>query len=539
MGSGAATTPFKQIIGADCLLVAGSNTTEAHPIVGLKVREAVKRGARLIVMDPRRTELAALAEETGGIWLPLRPGTNIPVLNAMLHTIFDEGLENRGFIEARTEGVEAVRRHVADYSPEMASEIAGVSPEAIRQAARLYAGAECSLILYGLGIAEHRGGTLGVMALANLALATGHVGRPHTGINPLRGQNNVQGACDMGTLPYVYPGYQHADDPEVLERFAKAWGVSELPSGGGLLEPQMYEEARAGRLKAMYIVGYDPAQTQGNTGPVMEALRRLELLVVQDLFPTKTAEFAHVILPAACFYEKDGTFTSGERRVRRIHKVLDPPGDALADWEIVQRLSRALGHPMDYSHPSEIMDEIAALTPQYRGITYRVLGPEGKVWPAKDPEAPGEELLHTKSFPIGKGRFQPVHFLPPEEDADKEYPFVLITGRRLVHYNNGSMTRRAAGFDLVMSEEALEMNPEDARRLGLEDGERVRVESRRGAVDARLMVSGRVLPGTVFMSFHFDTTLTNLLTSPGLDPKTLTPEYKVSAVRVSRRARGE
>ncbi len=515
--------------------MCGSNTTEAHPIIGLKVKEAASKGSKVICIDPRRTDVAAIAEEQEeGIWLRLRPGTNIPLLNSLLYVIFDEELYNQEFIEARTENLDQVKRHVEDYPPERVSEITGVAVEDIRRAARLYATSESSLILYGLGVAEHKGGTAGVMALANLVLATGQVGRPHTGINPLRGQNNVQGACDMGTLPYIFPGYQPTDDEKVLEHFAKTWGVESLPVTTGLLEPQMYEKALEGQLKGMYIVGYDPAQTQANIGHVHNALKSLDFLVVQDMFMTETAKYAHVVFPAACYYEKDGTFTSGERRVRRVAKALDPPGQAKADWEIICLLSQAMGYPMFYTHPSQIMDEIAHLTPSYRGISYKLLGNTGQVWPCPEKGHPGTPLLHTETFPRGKGHFMPVSYILPEEDADTDYPLVLITGRRLEHYNNGSMTRRCRAFELLSARETVEIHPEDALQYGISDGDEVIVESRRAKVRAFAKVTDKSRPGSVFMSFHFQDTLTNLLTSPGLDPKTLTPEYKVCAVRVAK-----
>lgn len=514
-------------------MICGSNTTEAHPIVGLKVKAAVDQGARLIVIDPRRTEVAAMADEQAeGLWLRLKPGKNIPLLNSMLHCILEEGLENEAFVAERTENLEAVREHVAGFTLERVAEATGVPAQMIRKAARLYARADKAMILYGLGVAEHRGGTAGVIALANLVLASGHVGRPHTGINPLRGQNNVQGSCDMGALPYTLPGYQATDDPEILTRFAKAWGVSTLPTEDGLLEPQMYAAARAGTFKGLYLVGYDPAQTHANAGRVREALRALDFLVVQDLFLTESAKFAHVLLPAACFYEKDGTFTSGERRVRLVHKAVDPPGEAKADWEIVCLLAQAMGYPMSYSHPREIMSELVKLTPSYAGISYERLEGDGQVWPCPSEGSPGTPLLHTEKFPRGKGRFVPVSDIEPEEDVDAVYPLVLITGRRLEHHNNGSMTRRCEGFDLLSTEEMVEVHPEDAARMGFSDGARVRVVSRRGWITAALKVTERSRPGTVFMTFHFSDSLVNFLTSPGLDTKTLTPEYKVCAVRI-------
>ncbi len=497
------------------------------------MKEAARTGTDLIVIDPRRTEVAAIAEEQpGGLWLRVAPGGNIPLLNSILYCIIEEGLINEDFISKRTEQFEAIRKHVGDYPPEKVYQITDVDPELVRAAARKYASSKNSLILYGLGVAEHKGGTAGVIALANLVLATGQVGKPHSGINPLRGQNNVQGACDMGTLPYTFPGYQAADDPKVLEKFANAWGVNSLPVSDGLLEPQMYDGALEGRFKALYCVGYDPAQTQSNIGKVHEALKAMDLVVVQDLFLTETARFAHVVLPSACFYEKDGTFTSGERRVRRVTKVIDPPGKAKADWEIICLVSQATGYPMFYTGPEQIMAEIARVTPAYAGISYDRLGDKGMVWPCPSSDHPGTPLLHTESFPKGKGTFVPVSYIIPEEEADDEYPFVLITGRRLEHYNNGSMTRRCEGFDRICPEELVEINPEDAARLKVEDGDMVKVESRRARIKVKVKVTKRSKPGVVFMTFHHQDTLTNFLTSPGMDAKTLTPEYKVCAVRI-------
>jgi predicted molibdopterin-dependent oxidoreductase YjgC len=499
------------------------------------VREAADRGIPFIVIDPRRTDVAAIADEqSDGIWLRLNPGTNIPLVNSILHVIFGENLHNEEFIAARCDNFDHVREHVRDYSPEEMAEITGVSAELVRKAARLYAKSENAMILYGLGVAEHKGGTAGVMSLANLVLATGHVGRPCNGINPLRGQNNVQGACDMGTLPYTLPGYQATDDPEALEKFAKAWGVDSLPVTAGLLEPEMYEGALKGTFKGLYCVGYDPAHTQANINHVKEALQAMDFVVVQDMFLTETAKYAHVVFPAACFYEKDGTFSSGERRVRRIRKAVNAPGDAKPDWEIICLLAQAMGYPMFYTHPEHIMGELSKLTPPYRGISYKRLDEESsQTWPCPEENHPGIPLLHTESFPIGKGRFQAVSYVVPEEVADSDYPLTLITGRRREHYNNGSMTRRCKGFDIIAGSELVEINPDDAAALGISDGDQVNVESRRGKVRATARVTERSNRGNVFMTFHFDDTLTNILTSPGMDTKTMTPEYKVAAVRIS------
>ncbi len=486
-----------------------------------------------MVIDPRRTDLAAIAEEQeGGIWLRIRPGSNIPLLNAMLHTIIEEGLTDEEFIRERTENFDELREQCADYSPERMSQLTDVSPDLIRKAARLYASSENAMILYGLGVTEHKGGTSGVIALANLVLATGHVGRPHNGINPLRGQNNVQGACDMGTLPYILPGYQPTDDPEVLERFARAWGVSSLPDGRGLMEPQMYAGALKGSFKALYCVGYDPVHTQSDINRVREAFQAMEFVVVQDMFLTETAKLAHVVLPSTCFFEKEGTFTSGERRVRKVNKVINPKRSLKADWEIVCLLSQAMGYPMIYTSPEQVMAELVKMIPSYGGISYEDMGETGQVWPCPYEGHPGTPLLHIERFPRGRATFVPVSYIVPEEEADKDYPLVLVTGRRLEHYNNGSMTRRCQGFDIIAGHELLEIHPEDASALGITDGQRVRVESRRANIKALARVTARSKPGTVFMTFHFQENLTNSLTSPGMDNKTLTPEYKVCAVRI-------
>ncbi len=450
----------------------------------------------------------------------------------MLHTIIEEGLVNEKFIEERTENFDELKEQCADYSPERMAQLTDVPPEVIRKAARLYARSENSLILYGLGVTEHKGGTSGVIALANLVLATGHVGRPYNGINPLRGQNNVQGACDMGTLPYIFPGYQATDDPEALERFARAWGVERLPAGRGLMEPQMYDAALKGDFKALYCVGYDPAHTQSDLTRIKEAYRAMDFVVVQDMFLTETAKLAHVVLPSTCFYEKEGTFTSGERRVRKVNKVINPKRRLKADWEIICLISQAMGYPMIYTSPEQVMTEIRKMTPSYGGITYREIGDIGQVWPCPSQGHPGTPLLHTEKFPRGRATFVPVSYIVPEEEADKDYPLVLVTGRRLEHYNNGSMTRRCEGFELIAPHELMEIHPDDASSLGISDGQEVKVESRRGRIRAVARVTGRSKPGTVFMTFHFQKDLTNILTSPGMDNKTLTPEYKVCAVRV-------
>ncbi len=509
-------------------MVFGANTTEAHPIVALKIMEAASRGAKLIVVDPRQTDLARRAD----LWLRVKPGGNIPLVNGMLHVILKDGLYDEEFISQRTEGFDGLKKYILEEFPlDRVETITQVPREKIIEAARLFATAERSMILYGLGVAEHKGGTEGVIALADLVLATGQVGREGAGINPLRGQHNVQGACDMGCLPYVLPGYQSPDDPVARKAFEQVWGVAP-PQEKGLTEPQMYQAALRGELKGLYVIGYDPAQTGANAGCIREALKSLKLLIVQDIFLSETAKLAHVVLPGACVFEKDGTYTSGERRVRRFFKAVDPPGEAMPDWQIVCRLAQAMGFSMSYNHPGEIMDEISRLAPPFRGISYKTLGPSGLCWPCPEPGHPGIARMHTEKFPRGRAKFVPANYVPPEELPDKDYPLILITGRRLVHFNNGSMTRRAQGFEVIGPEELLEIHPEDAKALGIANGQIVWVSSRRGRIKVRARITDKSQPGWVFMAFHHPETPVNLLTSPGVDTKAMTPEYKVCAVRI-------
>ncbi len=509
------------------ILLCGANPTEAHPIVGNKILRAVKNGTKLIVIDPRRTYLAAQAN----IWLPVKPGGNIPLLCGMLYVILKEKLYNQDFINEHTEDFEAIKHNILSEWPlERVERLSGVPRAYIEQAARLYAKAQKALILYGLGVAEHKGGTNGVMCLANLVLACGHVGRPGAGIMPLRGQNNVQGACDLGTLPYTFPGYQPLEE-ETLAKFEAAWGVK-LSRRKGLMEPQMYDEALKGNLRALYIIGYDVAQTQANIKKVWQALSKLDLLVVQDPFLPYTGRFAHVVFPAASMYEKEGTVTNGERRIMRVRQVVPPPPGVKPDWEIVCALAKRLGYEMNYETPEEIFEEMRTLMPIYAGASYARIKDSTLCWPVLDENHPGTKILYAEGFPRGKARFGIPHHWPPEEESDREYPFTLITGRRLYHYNCGSQTRRCESFFEVAPEEYLEINPRDARNLGVRDGELVRVISRRGAIEVKTRVTNAVQPGQVFLSFHHPETLTNIITSEAMDVKTLTPEYKVAAVRI-------
>ncbi len=527
LGSGAASATFEAISETDVILICGANPTEAHPVVGQKILQAIQKGTKLIVIDPRRTYLAARAD----IWLPLKPGTNVPLISGLLRVIIEEKLYDKDFINEFTDNFEALRSYILTECPlERVERITGVPRVYIEQAARLYAKADRALILYGLGVTEHRSGTYGVMSLANLVLACGHVGKPGTGIIPLRGQNNVQGACDLGTLPYTYPGYQPLSE-ETLEKFEKAWGVK-LPSWPGLMEPQMYDEALRGNFKGLYIIGYDVAQVHANLKRIWKALSNMDLIVVQDIFFPITGKFAHVVLPAASMYEKDGTVTNGERRIMRIREAVPPPPDAWPDWKIICELSKRLGYEMDYQDPEDIFEEMRHLMPIYAGATYERIDSSEICWPVLDEKHPGTKILYADGFPKGKASFGVPRPWPSEEEADRDFPIILITGRRLYHYNCGSMTTRSEGFFEVCPEERIEINPKDALVLGIKDGDMVRVASRRGEIEIRARITSKVQPGQAFISFHFKDKLANLLTSSGLDTKTMTPEYKVTAVRI-------
>jgi len=496
-------------------------------VVGQKILHALKKGTKLIVIDPRKTYLAARAD----LWLSVRPGGNIPLLCGMLKVIIEEKLYNKDFINQFTEHFEALERYLAtEWSVERIERLSGVPWVFIEQAARLYARAEKALILYGLGVTEHRGGTNGVICLANLTLACGHIGRAGTGIMPLRGQNNVQGACDQGTLPYTYPGYQPLTE-DTLAKFEEAWGVK-LPRQPGLMEEQMYEEALKGNFKGLYIIGYDVAQTQANIAHVWKALSRMELVVVQDIFFPLTGRFAHVVLPAASMLEKEGTVTNGERRIMRVRAAVSPPPEAWPDWKILCELSKRLGYEICYRSPRDIFEEMRFLMPIYAGASYERLDSSEICWPVPEEDHPGTKILYTNGFPRGKASFGIPRHWPPGEEPDKEYPLILITGRRLYHYNCGSMTTHSDGFLEVCPEECIEINPRDALALGIKDGDLVRIISRRGEIEAKAKLSNRVLPGQTFMAFHFKDRLTNILTSEAVDPKTYTPEYKITAVRI-------
>jgi len=530
-GSGAMTNSIGEIGGADVVFVIGSNTPETHPVIAMKVNEAKNRGAKIIVADPR----AVLLAEKADVHLQQLPGTDVALLNGIMHVILREGLENKDFIQTRTEGVDGLRETVRAYSPERVESITGVPAALIERAARLYAAAGKATILYAMGITQHTTGHDNVVSIANLAMLCGQIGRESTGVNPLRGQNNVQGACDMGALPTFFTGYQRLDDEAARRKFEQAWGCS-LDAAAGLTVVEMMNAAVAGQINAMYIMGENPMMSDPDLNHVEEALNTLDFLVVQDIFLTETARFADVVLPAAAFAEKEGTFTNTERRVQWVNKAIDPPGQAKADWEIICGLAGKMGVPLNYDSVGSITREIARLTPIYGGIVPERLagGPgPGLQWPCPDASHPGTKILHVGRFSRGPGRFSSVEYRPPAEEPDADYPYVLTTGRNLYHYHTGSMTRRSKGLHAIRPEAYVEIHPDTASALGITGGSYVRLRSRRGTVRVKALVTGRTAPRIVFMPFHFAEAAANLLTNSALDPIAKIPEFKVCAVSIA------
>lgn len=526
-GSGAMTNSISELVRAACILVAGSNTSETHPVIALQIKKAVKNGAKLIVADPRKIELTQFAS----LWLRQRPGTDVALFNGIAHVILEEGLANKEFIRERCENFASFRELVRDYPPQKVAQITGVQAEDIVRAARLYATQDASSIVYAMGITQHITGTNNVFALANLAMLCGMVGRESTGVNPLRGQNNVQGACDMGALPDVFPGYQNVEDGKVREKFEKVWEVR-LPQTPGLTVVEMIHAIETERVRGMYIMGENSALSDPNTTRTIAALKKLDFLVVQDIFLSETALLADVVLPAACFAEKDGTFTNTERRVQRLHRALHPPGEAKSDWEILSSLAARMGYCMNCSNPADTMREVARLTPIYRGVLYSRIGKEGLQWPCPDASHPGTGYLHGGKFTRGKGKFHPVPYIPPAESPDSEYPFMLTTGRVLFHFHTGTMSRRVQGINELVPEGIVEINPSDAATLGIYAQDMVEIASKRGKIQAKVKVTDKSPPGLVFMNFHFAESATNILTNDALDPMAKIPELKIAKVTI-------
>ncbi len=534
LGSGAMTNSIADATGDAALyFVTGSNTTEQHPVIGIQMRQRVRQeGVPLIVADPRRI---GLTELPGCLHLQQRPGTDVALFNGIMHEILTQGWEDRAYIEARTEGFEAFEEVVMQYPPERAAEISGVPAEKIREAARLLHAHKPAAVFWAMGITQHITGTRNVMTLANLQMLLGNIGVPGGGVNPLRGQNNVQGACDLGTLVNVYPGYQKVTDPDARAKFEAGWGVEGLPEDPGLTVVELMQGAEAGDVRALYVMAEDPMTSDPDLNHVQRALETLDFLVVQDIFFTETARFADVILPGACFAEKEGTYTNTERRIQRVRKAVEPPGAARPDWEILCDVAARMEYPMDYASPAEVMDELAALTPIYAGVRFdRLDAGEQLQWPVRSVEHAGTPILHVGEFARGKGLFTANAHLEPAEHPDAEYPFTMTTGRTLYHWHGGEITRRSTNLMALYPEPWIELHPDDGRRLEIAHGDKVRVASRRGEFEARAWLTDRVAPGLIFGTFHFPEGNVNWATGAFLDPKAKIPEYKVSAVQVEK-----
>ncbi len=536
LGESAGTQSFDSVMKADVIFVIGANPTDAHPVFGSQMKRRLREGAQLIVADPRRIDLVRTPHIAAAHHLQLRPGTNVALLNSLAHVVVTEGLVDEAFVRARCEApaFEKWRRFVAEErnSPEAMAAVTGVPAAAVRAAARLYAEAGNAAIYYGLGVTEHSQGSTAVMAIANLAMATGNLGREGVGVNPLRGQNNVQGSCDMGSFPHEFPGYRHVSDDAVRGAFERAWGVS-LQNEPGLRIPNMFEAALDGEFKALYVEGEDIAQSDPNTQHVTAALGAMECVIVQDLFLNETAKFAHVFLPGSTFLEKDGTFTNAERRVSRVRKVMEPK-NGYADWQVTQLLSNAMGYPMNYEHPSQIMEEIARLTPTFTGMSFEKIDRLGSVqWPCNDAHPEGTPTMHVDEFVRGKGRFLVTEYVPTDEKVTQRYPLLLTTGRILSQYNVGAQTRRTPNVQWH-DEDRLEIHPHDAEERGIADGDWVGIASRSGETVLRAIITERVQPGVVYTTFHFPDCGTNVITTDNSDWATNCPEYKVTAVQVTR-----
>jgi len=528
--------------GAEAFFIIGSNTTEQHPVFGTMLRRAVSlRGAKLVVADPRRIDITDHAT----LHLRHRPGTDVALINGLMHIILEKGWEDKEFIASRTEGFEELKILLAQYPPDKVSEITGITVEELYEAAEILGTSKPLAVMWAMGITQHIVGVRNVMDLANLQMLLGNMGVPGGGVNPLRGQNSVQGACDLGGLPNVYPGYQQVTSEEVRKKFENAWGVA-LSGQNGAVATEMIPAMLTGKTKALYVLGEDPVVSEPDSNHIRECLTACEFVLVQEIFTSETTPYADMVLPGACFAEKTGTNTNTERRIQMVHKAVEPPGEAREDWRIISEVARRILAEgkrkigsgayagWDYSDTSEIMDEIAALTPSYAGVSHeRLERGERLQWPVKDAKHPGTPILHIGQFARGLGKFMPVEHIPPAETPDDEYPFLLSTGRVLYHWHGGEMTRRARGLLEVYDRALVEVNPEDAERLGLNGQKRLRVTSRRGKIEAMAWITDRVPPGMVFANFHFPGDQNaNLLTIAALDPVAKIPEYKVCAVKV-------
>jgi formate dehydrogenase alpha subunit len=527
-GSGAMTNSIGELEYTDLILATGTNTTENHPVIGMKIKRAVRQNStKLIVIDPREIDLVKYAD----IWLRQKPGTDVAVFNGLLNVIIAEGLYAQEYVAQRTEGFDALKTIVKKYTPEYVEKISGVPAEDLKKAAHMYAGAKRASIIYAMGITQHISGTDNVKSTANLSMLCGNVGIEGGGVNPLRGQNNVQGACDMGGLPNVFPAYQQVANEDIRKKFEAAWNAKLSPNPG-LTLMEMMAAAGSGTIKAIYIMGENPLLSDPDLQHVKKELKKLDLMIVQDLFLTETAQLADVVLPVASFAEKEGTFTNTERRVQRIRKAIEAPGEAKTDWEVICGISNKMGYAMNYSSAKGIFEEVVKVTPSYAGISYERLEKQGIQWPCPTPEHQGTKFLHKDKLSRGLGLFTAIEFIPPNELPDKEYPFLLSTGRVLYHYHTGTMTTRSKGLSERYPESLIEINPVDADKLRISEGQKVKVTSRRGMVEAKASITKKSAPGSIFMNFHFTDTAINMLTNPVLDPVGKIPEYKVCAVKL-------
>jgi len=526
-GTGAASASYADIEQATCIVVAGANPTEAHPVVGARIKQAARRGVPLVIVDPRAIELTEYAT----VHLRLRAGTNVAIFNAISKVMIESDRFDQEYVAGRTEGLDALRDSLGSLSLGDLAETAEVCAADIERAAAILSGHRPCLFVTGLGLSETTQGTASVMTCANLAMLTGSIGIPGAGMLPLRGQNNVQGNADMGGMPNQITGYQSINDPDVRARAREIWGA-DVPERPGLTIPEMLEAAATGSIRALWIQGEDVAQSDPHQSRVIEGLRRLDLLVVQELFMSETAKFAHLVLPAAGALEQEGTFTSGERRIQHVRPAVVPPGEARPDWEIIRNVARAFGEDWNFSSPADVMDEIARIAPYlFGGVRYGRLGDNGLQWPCPTPDHPGTSTVHAEAFLCGKGKLTIVEYIPSPEDSVEGMPYLLITGRVLDHYNVGTMTRRTPNHELV-GEDLFEIHPSDAQREGIEDGAGVRIVSTWGESTVHATLSDRVNPGTLFLSFHYPETHANALVGPHLDPQSKCPGYKVTAVRL-------
>ena len=522
------TNTIADIETSDLILVTGSNTTENHPVLSTFVKRAVLKGKKLYIIDPRRVKLTDHATQ----WLRPAPGTDIAWINGLMHVIIKEDLYDKTFVESRTENFDALKETVEKYTPDYVEAITGIHSDDLIEAAREFAKARVASILYCMGITQHTCGTDNVKSLANLSMLCGHIGKPGGGVNPLRGQNNVQGACDMGGLPNVFTAYQAVSNDAVRAGYEKQWKVTSMSATPGLPVTEMIQKAYEGEMKSLFVIGENPMVSDPDLNHARKAMANLDFLVVQDIFKTETTEMADVVLPAVCFAEKDGTFSNTERRVQRVRKAVEPPGEAKQDWEIICEIAQRMGYEMSYETSEDIYKEICAVTPSYKGITWERIENIGIHWPCPDESHEGTPILHTTQFTRGRGLFHAIDHTPPAELPDEEYPYILTTGRVLYHYHTGTMTMKTNGLNMLSPECFVEISSKDAQTLGLDTGSTVDVSSRRGKISAKLKVSSKAMEGTVFIPFHFADAAANELTNAKLDPTAKIPEYKVCAIKI-------